>query len=73
MYFTVGSSTPDDVFSRIGCETFNCANEDMEETVLSITSKVMCPILPIMTAVCILVVTITTLGFYLLGTSVAPL
>jgi len=66
MYLTVGSGTPDAVFNRILgtgfsmmlviCATLDCANKDINEPESSIISKVECPIFPIITAVCILVV-----------------
>jgi len=70
MYLTVGSGTPDAVFNRILrtgfsmmlviCATLYCANKDIDELESSIISKVECPISPIITAVCILVVATTT-------------
>ena len=70
MYLTVGSGTPDAVFNKILgigfsmmlviCGILDCANKDMDEPESSITSKVECPIFPIITVVCNLVVATTT-------------
>ena len=85
MYLTVGSGIPDAVFKRIFgtdfsmmlviCATLDCANKDMDEPESSITSKVECPMFPIVTAVCILVVANTTVcvcGCHLIGMLIAP-
>ena len=71
IYLTVGSGTPDADFKKILgtgfstmlviCATLDCANKSMDDPESSITFKVECPMFPIITAICILVVAITIL------------
>ena len=63
MYLAVESVTPLGTgFSimLVFCVALDYVNKDMEELESSITSKIECPIFPIITAICILVVNTTT-------------